>query len=82
MVGQLSPGKELTAAFTLAFVSVVIHLLYVWDLTREKVNHPERNYGTQESSIIAVCIPLLFVFAGAICFRRLVGSRRLRAVEP
>jgi hypothetical protein len=79
MVGQLSRGKELAAAFTLAFVSVVIHSLYAWELTREQVNHPELNFGTPDTSIITVWIPLLFVFGGAIAFRWLVGSRRLRA---
>jgi len=78
-VGQLSRGKELAAAFTLAFVSVAIHFLYVWVLALEQVNHPELIYGTQDSSTITVWIPLLFVFAGAIYFRWLVGSRPLRA---
>lgn len=81
MVGQLSRGKEFAAALTLAFVSVVIHSLYAWELTREKVTHPELNFGTRDNSIIAAWTPLLFVFAGAICFRWLVGSRRLRASE-
>lgn len=78
-VGHLSRGKELVAAVTLNFVSLAIHFLYAWRVAQEVKQHPGVNYVLPDNSIMAVWIPLLFVVGGAICFRWLVGSRRLRA---
>jgi hypothetical protein len=79
-VAHDSRGKELAGAFALNVVSAAIHFVFVY-LSARQMQRIGQPYPSVENSVITLWIRPPFVFAGAIAFRWLVGSRRMRVTE-
>lgn len=81
MVANLSHGRELAAgfAFNLLGATIYFSLLYMWSHPAHRF--PGARYPEMESLVATFCVRPLFGMAGALSFRWLVGSRRLRVTE-